>query len=288
VILLRQGKNFDYPKTVQIIESGSIDGDFFTGRKTIYKTRLAIHEGDTFIVMSDGVTHAGPGQNLNPEWRRENIISFVEGIYNREYTAKTLSSMLLGKCYSLYGGEPSDDATICTVKIRCRCPVNLLIGPPANPADVPKMMDLFFSKEGKHIICGGTTSDLAAEFLGKPLETRITGYVHPEIPPAAKICGVDLVTEGIITINKVLEYAREYIGDNGNCPLWNSGNDGASEAARLLFEEATDINFYVGKAVNPAHQNNGLPIGFSIKIRIINELAGCLKQMGKRIKVSYF
>lgn len=64
--------------------------------------------------------------------------------------------------------------------------------------------------------------------------------------------------------------------------------DGASLIARLLFEEATDINFYVGRAINPAHQNPNLPINFSIKMQLVNELTDCLKKMGKNIKVSYF
>ncbi|MDR2020232.1 MAG: serine/threonine-protein phosphatase, partial [Treponema sp.] len=294
VILLRQGKNFEYQKTAEIIENSSDtkDDSGITGgsvrRKTIYKTRIKIREGDTFIAMSDGAVHAGVGRSLNLGWRREDIISFMEGVYNQEYTAKTLSSMLLDKCDSLYGGEPGDDTTICTVKIRRRQPVNLLIGPPLSPAEVSKMMSLFFSKEGKHIVCGGTTSALAAEFLGKPLETGIPRYVDPEIPPTAKISGVDLVTEGVVTIHKVLEYAQDYIGGNGSYAQWNSGEDGASEIARLLFEEATDINFYVGRAINPAHQNPDLPISFSIKMRLVDELAVCLKEMGKRIKVSHF
>ena len=58
--------------------------------------------------------------------------------------------------------------------------------------------------------------------------------------------------------------------------------------SRLLFEEATDINFYVGRAINPAHQNPDLPINFSIKMNLVEELSACLRQMGKRIKVSYF
>ena len=69
---------------------------------------------------------------------------------------------------------------------------------------------------------------------------------------------------------------------------WSYKKDGASQIARLLFEEATDINFYVGRAVNPAHQNPNLPINFNIKMRLVDELSTCLKQMGKRIKVSYF
>ena len=64
--------------------------------------------------------------------------------------------------------------------------------------------------------------------------------------------------------------------------------DGASMICRLLFEEATDINFFVGRAVNPAHQNPDLPINFNIKTNLVEELCKCLKSMGKRVKVSYF
>jgi hypothetical protein len=99
---------------------------------------------------------------------------------------------------------------------------------------------------------------------------------------------VDLVTEGIITINRVLEYARDYLEENMRYTDWSTQEDGASEIAQLLFEEATDINFFVGRAVNPAHQNPNLPIGFSIKMRLVEELSACLQHMGKTIKISYF
>jgi hypothetical protein len=69
---------------------------------------------------------------------------------------------------------------------------------------------------------------------------------------------------------------------------WSYGQDGASLIAQLLFEEATDINFFVGRAINPAHQNPDLPINFSIKMRIVEDLAQCLEKMGKKVKVSYF
>ncbi|MDR1972459.1 MAG: serine/threonine-protein phosphatase [Treponema sp.] len=277
VILLREGKNYPYVMRAETIDS-----------KTIYRSRVKLRENDTFITLSDGVVHAGIGKCLNFAWQRDDIIGFLEDVYDQGLTAKTLSSILLNKCYSLYGGEPGDDTTVCTVKVRRRQSINLMIGPPASPADVNKMMTLFFSKEGKHIISGGTTSNLAAQFLGKPLETCLPRYPDPAIPPTAKIEGVDLVTEGVITIHQVLEYARDYIKDNENYVHWNYGKDGASQIARLLFEEATDINFYVGKAVNPVHRNPDLPIGLNIKTRLVDELAVCLRAMGKQIKVSYF
>lgn len=277
VVLLRGGKNMDYPKTSELIEG-----------KAIYKSRIALHEDDAFIAFSDGAVHAGVGRTLNFGWQRDDIVSFLEASSKPEYTAKTLCSLLIGKCDALYGGEPGDDTTACAVRIRRRRPLNIMLGPPASPADVPKMMSLFFSKEGKHIVCGGTTSALAARFLKKPLETGLPVYEDPDIPPTAKIEGVDLVTEGVITINRVLEYARDYLDENTLCADWGSRRDGASLIARLLFEEATDISFFVGRAVNPAHQNPKLPIGFNIKMQLVEELSACLRRMGKNIKVSYF
>ena len=86
----------------------------------------------------------------------------------------------------------------------------------------------------------------------------------------------------------MLEYANDYLKDNESYKQWSLKRDGASLISRMLFEEATDINFYVGRAINPAHQNPDLPINFSIKMNLVKELSECLRQMGKRIKVSYF
>ena len=277
VIFLRNGKHVNFHETSETIDN-----------KVIYKSRIKLLENDTFIAVSDGAIHAGVGKTLNFGWQRNDIIEFMERLYSDRHTAKTLTTVLLEQCNLLYGGKPGDDTTVCTVKIRSRKPMNLLIGPPADPRDVRRMMALFFSKEGKHIVCGGTTSTLAAEFLGKELRADILDYIDPEIPPSAGIDGVDLVTEGVITINRVLLYAQDYLDTNGHYMEWSRKKDGASMMARLLFEEATDINFFVGKAVNAAHQNPDLPINFSIKMRLVDELAESLKKMGKRIKVSYF
>lgn len=276
VILIRDGVNYDYPKTEMNI-----------GGKTIFKSLIKLRENDIFIAMSDGCPHAGIGDAYNFGWKREDIIDFMEILVPVGYTAKNLSTMLVDECNKLYGNKPGDDATACVVKIRKREPMNLLFGPPSNRDDCSRMMSLFFSKAGKHIICGGTTSTIAAKYLRKPVKASLN-FEKSDIPPIAKIEGVDLVTEGVITVNRVLEYAKDYIGENKLYEDWNFKKDGASLISRLLFEEATDINFYVGKAINPAHQNPDLPINFSIKMNLVKELSKCLKQMGKRIKVSYF
>ena len=276
VILIRDDGNYDYPK-----QAMHIDG------KTIYKSVINLQENDIFVAMSDGCPHAGIGLSYNFGWKREEIIGFVETLAPAGYTAKTLSTMLVDECDKLYGYKPGDDATACVVRIRKRKPMNMLFGPPYYRDDADRMMSLFFSKAGKHIICGGTTSSIAAKYLGKPLQASLS-FEQSDVPPIATLEGVDLVTEGVITVNRVLEYAKDYLGENKHYEHWSFKKDGASQICRLLFEEATDINFYVGRAINPAHQNPDLPINFSIKMNLVDELSACLREMGKRIKVSYF
>lgn len=276
VIVLRDDINYDYPKTEMNI-----------GGKKIYKSVIKLCCNDIFIAMSDGCPHAGMGGLYNFGWKREDITDFMETVAAGGYTAKNMSTMLVEECNKLYDHKPGDDTTACVVKIRQRVPMNILFGPPSNRDDCNRMMSLFFSKEGKHITCGGTTSSIAAKYLGKTVRASLS-FERSDIPPIAEIEGVDLVTEGVITVNRVLEYAKDYLGDNEKYEEWSFKRDGASLISRMLFEEATDINFFVGRAVNPAHQNPDLPINFHIKMNLVEELSACLRKMGKRIKVSYF
>ena len=276
VIVIRDEKRYDYPRTEMSI-----------GGKKIFKSVIRLQENDIFVAMSDGCPHAGIGIAYNFGWQEEDIADFVEALSPCGYTAKTLSTILVDECFKLYGGKPGDDATACVVRIRKREPMNLLFGPPSNRDDCNRMLAMFFSKAGKHIVCGGTTSSIVAKYLNKPLRPTLS-FEQSDVPPIAEIEGVDLVTEGVITINKVVEYAKDYLGENLAYEHWSFSKDGASLICRLLFEEATDINFYVGRAINPAHQNPDLPINFNIKMNLVAELSKSLRRMGKRVKVSYF
>ncbi len=276
VILLRDCKNYEYRE-----EELNIDG------KLIYKSVINLQENDILIAMSDGCPHAGIGTAYNFGWKREDIIDYMTTFAHVGYTAKTLATLLIDECDRLYEHTPGDDATACAIRIRRREPMNILFGPPRNRDDCDRMLSLFFAKEGKHIVCGGTTSSIVAKYLGKPLIASLD-FVASDVPPIAEIEGVDLVTEGVITVNKVIEYAKDALDKNEKYGDWSVNRDGASLICRLLFEEATDINFYVGRAVNPAHQNPDLPINFNIKMNLVEELSSCLRQMGKRVKVSYF
>ena len=256
--------------------------------KTILESRIPLQLHDVFIAMSDGAIYAGVGKTMNFGWQRENIIEYAERLYDDTLSAKMIASMIVDECNRLYEGEPGDDTTVAAVRIRERTPVNLLMGPPADPRDATKMMTLFFSKEGKKIVCGGTTSQIAANYLHETIVTSLDYGTDPAIPPVGHMKGVDLVTEGVITMSRVVEYAKAFVEGTDLTNLWSVQTDGASQIAQLLFEYATDINFFIGKAINPAHQNPDLPITFGIKIRLVQELSEYLEKMGKQIKVSYF
>ncbi len=276
VILLRDGKNTDYKKEVRII-----------GGKTISESKIILQKDDVFVAMSDGVIYAGSGKTMNYGWQREEVVEYLEGNYSNNLSAQGIAAMLTDACNDLYDNKPGDDTTVAAIRIRERKAVNLLFGPSKEINDTNKMLGLFFAKQGIHIVSGGTTSAITARYLGKEIETDVE-YVKSDIPPISRIDGVDLVTEGVITINRVLEYAKDLIKDNEMYNKWHIENDGASQIARLLFEKATDINFYVGRAINPAHQNPDLPIGINIKMQLIEELTAVLKKMGKVVNISYF
>ncbi len=276
VILFRNGEHCEFPYT-----------ELHVDEKKILVSKIALCEGDQFFAMSDGCIHAGVGSLLNFGWLRKDIIQYMKPLFYSGLTAKTLSAVLLEKCAMLYGNQFGDDTSVCVLRVRKREVVNILIGPPSNHDDCQKMMALFFGKEGKHIVCGGTTSTLAAEYLNKPLITSLQYHVN-DVPPIAMLEGVDLVTEGVLTVHKTVQYAKDFISENDDYKVWSCGKDGASQIARLLFEQASDINFFVGKAINPAHQNPQLPLTFNIKMQLIEELATCLEKMGKQIKVNYF
>lgn len=276
IILLRDGKHYCPPKHTHQI-----------GDKLIYHSHIDLQENDLFIAMSDGVTHAGIGLDRKFGWEREDIIKYLEAIYDPDFSAKTWATVLLEEVNNLYRFKPGDDTTVCAIRLRKREVLNVMFGPPAVHEETENMIRQFLESEGKHVVCGGTTSTLVADYLGKELKPNLD-YYDDEIPPTATLEGMELVTEGVITVNRVLEYAKDYVQDNESYVRWGYKKDGASQLCRMILEDATDINFFIGRAMNPAHQNPNLPISFSIKMQLIIELTKTLKKIGKRVNVTYY
>ncbi len=270
VIILRDGK---------LMQTESRENEY-CGKK-VKECRFKSTPGDTIVAVSDGIVHAGIGGILNLGWQWEHVAHFIEGDSKKKLSAAGLSSSLLGVCEELYAGKPGDDATVLTIQIRKLRTLTLAVGPPENPADDSLLVNLIRSEQGSKVICGGTTSIIVAKGFGGKIEVDLE-RLDPVIPPTGRLKGVNLVTEGIITLSKALELIKP-------CRMPEElpqGNNGAIDLAHYLLE-SDRINFVVGRAINPAHQNPNLPVNLALKMQVVNELANVLKKLGKQVEVQY-
>ena len=141
-----------------------------------------------------------------------------------------------------------DDTTVAVMKVRQRSELSIMLGPPSNPEDDIRVIEDFLSRPGKKIVSGGTTSKIVSRYLGQKVETCLD-YLDPKIPPAGKMKGVDLVTEGVITLGRVMELSEQML--DGSIPVdWKNNKDAATTVTKMMFEDATDINIFVGRAMN--------------------------------------
>ena len=186
-------------------------------------------------------------------------------------------------------GKPGDDSTVCALRMRPSKPATVMVGPPMNKElDQTVVNKLMYSK-GLKVVCGGSTSQIVSRVTGRELKVMID-YENPALPPTAKINGIDLVTEGVLTIGKCLELIKKLNDPDGSGTddFSYRKKDGATLLTKLLLEECTEVHFLVGRALNPAHQNPGMPVSLGLKLNLIKELAGEIEKTGKRVTIEYF
>ena len=275
-VVLRNGKSLELERNSRVIEG-----------KKIYFASFEAQENDLIVVFSDGAVFAGLGGAYPFGWGHDSIVNFLEDHYSPETTAKGVATLLARECNRLYGGKPGDDTSIAVMRIGRRHRANLMIGPPSYERLDGEMASAFFASEGTHIVCGGSTNRIAARHLGREVEASLE-YGDGDLPPMYHIEGVDLCTEGVVTISRVLDYANDYLDGRQLNPAWKFSKDGASLIAQALFDEASDVSFFVGCAINPAHQNPNLPIAFGAKFQLIDQLGKCLEKMGKRVSIRFY
>ena len=142
----------------------------------------------------------------------------------------------------------------------------------------------------KRIVCGGTSATIVSRVLGRKLDVSLN-YVDPEIPPMAFIEGIDLVTEGVLTLNRVVQLLKRYVQNETVSEAFFEELDkvnGASMVAKMLIEDCTELHLYVGKAINSAYQNPGLPFDLGIRQNLVEQLRQTVTAMGKQVTVTYY
>ena len=278
---------FDNPPAIYYHEGKSADferTELTVLGKKVYKSDLALQEGDVIVFMSDGVIHAGIGMLLNFGWQRPEVKEFLERTVTPRMTAKAVACLLAGVCNDLYLGSPGDDTTVAAVKVREKLNVNIMIGPPVDKSRDDFYVERFLAGEGKKAVCGGTSSQIVARYLKTDVRSSMD-FPDRDVPPIGYIDGIDLTTEGVLTMRRLLELSEKYVSEKDLTPKTFTKKDGASLLAQLLFEEASDVHFFVGQSVNAAHE--GLPIDITMKLKLVESLAANLKRMGKNVVIDY-
>ncbi|MDE6957254.1 MAG: serine/threonine-protein phosphatase, partial [Lachnospiraceae bacterium] len=197
-VFVRDGKIIHYP-----YEERTIEG------KTIHEYRFQVRLNDCFVLMSDGVIYAGAGELLNFGWTWKDMAEYTLKCTKRTMSASRLAAMLSDACNDLYEERPGDDTTIAVAKVIARKAVNIFTGPPKNKEDDERIIHEFMAQEGKKVIAGGTSANIAARILKKDIVTSVN-YVDMSVPPTASIEGIDLVTEGALTLGKSISLLQQY------------------------------------------------------------------------------
>jgi len=268
-LLLRAGRAIPFPTDERII-----------GGKTVQAGQLALQEGDMVVLVSDGIIHAGIGGLLPLGWGWKEIANHLELEMPTFSNSDKLCQSLLGCCEGYYLGKPGDDSTVVALKLRKPRQLTLMVGPPSDTSrDEAIVLDLI-SRPGVKVVSGGTTANIVSRVAAKALKVDLT-YHDSLIPPIGYIEGIDLVTEGVLTLNAAVERLE-------SPRILKSSNrkDGATLLAKILMD--TDhVDILAGGAVNPAHQNPLLPAQMNIKFQVLSRLRNALESLGKIVAIEW-
>ncbi len=256
--------------------------DYTVAGKKIHDFAFPLRPGDWLILVSDGVVNAGIGGAYPLGWGWENVAHYVENHVHESLSAEGLAEKLAAVVEGLYDGPPGDDVSIAVIKVRRKRVLVMFTGPPVQKEDDERVVDELMDSPGKRVVCGGTSATIVGRRLGRAISVDLeTGT--DSVPATGRIDGIDLVTEGTLTVTRALEIIRAEAADDSL--KWKI--DGASRLV-LLLREADEVKVLLGQALNPAHQNPNLPRQLGLKAQAIQALAHELQQRGKEVEIEYY
>ena len=239
---------------------------------------------DRIVFFSDGITQAGMGSHNTPlGWGVENVERFVrEQIQKDSYiSARELARRLVVRAEEIDGRSAKDDITCGVVYFRSPRTLLVLTGAPFKFQHDRDLARLATTTRGRKVICGGTTANILARELDREVKMDIGQPLDARIPPAARMEGFDLVTEGTLTLGEVQRLLEE-----GTVPEELQPN-AAVRLARMLVDSDI-VNFAVGTRINEAHQDPNIPLELGLRRTIVKRIASLLeKKYLKRTSVQY-
>ncbi|MDR3171242.1 MAG: serine/threonine-protein phosphatase [Treponema sp.] len=250
----------------------------------LFYSKYAARPGDRLVFFSDGVTQSGMGTKARPfGWGVESVQLFILETITKtpDISARDLARVVVQQAIFNDGGNPQDDISCAVVYFRHPRNMLVLTGPPVHPEKDREIARLFSAFEGTKVICGGTTANIISREFGTPITMSWTDF-DPKVPPMSCMEGVDLVTEGIITmgvVSELLSANREY----------ETGTKNAATKIVDLLLNSDRITFMVGTKINDAHQDPSMPVELEIRRNVIKKIAALLEeQYLKEVQIQYF
>lgn len=252
--------------------------------RTIREGHFTLELGDYLVMVSDGYVHAGVGGLYRMGWGWKNIGIAVQRWAATRGDTHQLVGALGRTCVKLSKDRLGDDSTAVAMWVRPARKMTVLTGPPADTARDPEAVDKLMRSGGVKAICGGTTAQMASRVLGKPLRVAWQpGAKGPgrKLPPMGLLEGVDLVTEGILTLSSAVDRLRDVktVHDLPN------DQDAATRLVRELLY-ADEIHFIVGDAINP-QQLADVVRGVPMREIYLDELIVKLRERNKAVTVEH-
>lgn len=256
--------------------------------KLIKESTLFLQEDDLLTIVSDGVLHAGLDNVLDFGWQREDVENYLTRKNCNTLNVQALNKDLLNACLNLYSYKPGDDTTVASIKVIKPSVVNIFTGPPENKKNDGIFIEKFMSSKGKKIICGGTAANIAQRELKRNLKVNLD-FLDTDLPPTATMDGIDLITEGVLTLKAVVETLKKYLDTSYEKMdyIYSNKKNGADALLKILLEECTHLNLWVGKAENPAHRNLNLTTGLNSKSQLVKRLSNYMKALGKEVTINH-
>jgi hypothetical protein len=266
-IILRNNKPFDPGWNRMVMESERNAG------KVILSCQFQPLKEDRIIFCSDGIAQSGLGSDKYPlGWGRDNIEDYsVKLVSNSpKISALKLAGKLVNMAHRNDGYNSKDDTSCASIYFREPRKLLVVTGPPYEKENDEKLGDAVKAFEGKKVVCGATTADIIARELGVEIEDSLV-FDDPELPPVSHMDGIDLVTEGILTISKVTRILKEYSSS------YTPGKGPADRIVKLV-RQSDEIHFIIGTRVNIAHQDPNLPVELELRRTVVNRMARLLEE----------
>ncbi|MBR2811511.1 MAG: SpoIIE family protein phosphatase [Solobacterium sp.] len=285
---------FDAPPAVIISEGKIIRPEEavveMAGERLVHVSEFRLNPGDYIVTFSDGILYAGTEMQLNLDWDQKAVEDFLCASTTPDDPAGEIVRILLAVVNSLYDDRPSDDSTVACVRIIPAKETVVMAGPPKDRENDRKVVDRLLSATDKKICCGGTTANIVSRILQRPVQTEGHTTMTEDVPPTSHIAGIDLVTEGVLTLQKtawLIDHAENDINFLENL-MTTHKEDGATLLAQSLIGSSA-ITFLLGLSENEAYAGNKAgEVSLDLKVQLVHDIAASLEKLGKITKIEEY